>query len=492
MSLNSVSVSIIVFIFFTSAYSYAASSFCIDVYKKKPSLKLKFDSSVEVEIDPSPAIIDLFTTKDGTIAPVLGRNRIDVIPDTILKSLQEYVGEEGDVRSVPWDALTTGEKIELIAAASKGNNFHASRTIPGLIYRKEISITFSKPTHFIGKDFKPGNHKFMSNEIFGNTAIEYMGPNRMNENLGFELHVRSGLSAGENLKTARVIQSTLSGGPVNVHLHMVGPVVDVKTPTRWQRVVHYFSQRHRNNFNRINASEVFKLADLARRTMLYFDIQMIERGIPMTSVLSRDADSINFYPVDYHKFINFTRSLLNGKQGGGVQSKSGTVGLRTSHYYDQSGIWGMEVRYLSPFLDQKITAEALDIFQRRIISGNYFLSSGQAIDYLKKYKDDFDYSIQNLLYVSDFNVNLYFRNFNDAQIEFVLNEVQKNDFLKMLFHDWSNDPIYVQNKERLKKILDAQNYSLALLFGGMPSVEVMKIFIKKSALSYDLKNSVFN
>lgn len=491
MTFRSISIFLATTSFFFGTYSFSTTTICSEFYSKIAAPSFKYQSAVEVEIGSTPKVIELFTTTDGTISPVLGKYDIDSIPPKLLETLKDFVGENGDVRSVPWDVLSVAEKIELVSSSSVGNKFFESRTIPGLQYRNEITLTFSKTTRFLGKDFKPGKHKILTSEIFGNTAIEYMGPDRMHEDLGFELHVRSSLPAGENLKSARVLQTSLSDSQANVHLHMVGPTSQPIVPSRWQKFLNLFSKSRRSKFIATSSADTFRQMDLARVAMLYFDIQMIERGLPMTKILAKGEDSVIFFPVsptDYHEFY---KSIMKGREGSQVRSKSGTVGLRTSHFYDQPDIWGMEVRYLSPKLEPQQTERALNFFQNKMVSGDYLMTKQEASTYILQRNVVLDRVITDLLYASTFEKSIGNSvRFNTNQIEFITKEAQKNDFIKMLFHDWSLDPMFVNKLARIQQIKKAQDYAIALLLRGMPSVDVMKIFIKKSAIAHDIKKRV--
>lgn len=480
---------------FLTTVGQAQSPRCEGVFSSKIAERVGFQSSVEVEIAATAKVVDLFTTTDGTLAPVMKGASLEALPAELQTALREYVGPEADPLSAPWDVLTSAEKSEVIMASARARNhdFVKSRTVPGLAYRPSIELTFREPTRFLGEDYGRGTYRFSPEAIFGSTAIEYMGPNRMTSDLGFELHVRSDFAAGENLGTARVLQERLTGDQANVHLHMVGARPEIVKPTRLQRFWSFLMKHLRLKFVDAGDAAVFRAADFTRRAMLYFEIRMIERGLPMAPLRNSDDTATNFFPVSPADFLRFNQSLRDGEGGAAVRSKGGTVGLRTSQFYDQSGLWGLEVRYLSPLLDQAVTSQALSGLQAKMVSGDYFLSRAESEAYMAKYgtrRNTFEALTANLLYASSFEAKLKSSSLSESQKDLVRAEAVKNDFVKMLFHDWSHDPMFDGRPARVEQIRTIQNQAVQRLLRGQDSTEVMAFFVKKSALAYEVQGMI--
>ena len=265
---------------FFASLATAGGLSCDDILVRDQDAIVAFESAVEVEIGATPGVFGLFTTIDGTIAPILRKRGIDILPESIQKSLRDYVGPKGDPTKVPWEALTDAEQIEIIQSVASSQSFDTTRTVPGLVYKEVVSLRFSQPTRFLGQDYPAGNHLVPAEYIFGKTQIEFMGPDRMTKNLGFELHVRSSLTAGENLSTARALQIGLSGSMANVHTHIVGPVPTyIDRPNRFvnfllRQISDYFKApwavKKLQTSTRANEVEVYRAADFSRRAMLYF------------------------------------------------------------------------------------------------------------------------------------------------------------------------------------------------------------------------------
>lgn len=337
------------------------------------------ESSVEVEIGASDLVIELFDTLDGTIGPVLSGTIIKDfpllllkdLPPHLLKSLMDYVGGDANqIKTVPWDVLSPSEKRELIMSTAKirKQQFFTSRVVPGLKYREKISLQFTEATRFLGNDYKPGTYQFNTSEIFPRTAIEFMGPNRMTEDLGFELHARGLLNAGENFLTARSLQKALVGSYQNVHTHIVAPYPQ-------------------GNIN----TEAFRATEFTRRATLIFDVVMIERGIPMTKIpTSGIENSTNFFPAQSETYLNLYKSFLEysrSRVSSVVFSKGGTVGIRSYHHYDK-GVWGLEFRYLPGRLDKNESATRISILQDKLLSQDYFMTKDQALHFLESRSND--------------------------------------------------------------------------------------------------------
>lgn len=60
----------------------------------------------------------------------------------------------------------------------------------------------------------------------------------------------------------------------------------------------------------------------------------------------------------------------------------------------------------------------------------------------------------------------------------------------MLFHDWSIDPMFYTNTSRIQQIQMAQKIAINMLLSKTPSTEVMRYFVKKSGIAYELGQSM--
>ena len=175
----------------------------------------------------------------------------------------------------------------------------------------------------------------------------------------------------------------------------------------------------------------------------------------------------------------------------GAFSKGGTVGYRAGRsYYDVAEVWGIEIRYLAPFMDMEKLGKSLPFIQKKMTSGEFFLSETEVRDHLRLMRDqglNYKYAVENLLYASENFIHDPRGIFRTDQVQ---HEIKQNDLVRMLFHDWSADPWVMLKPGMGAKIASVQDYCQSLLFRtagkSLPSTEVMKIFIKKSSLQYEI------
>jgi hypothetical protein len=430
-----------------------------------PSLFMAQENAIEKEIGASDSVIELFTTTDGTIRPLFLRRALDHIPEQLLKDMRASSPE--GILNLEWDLFTPQEKRLLLMAAAKANriNFGKNRVVPGLKYRDQIQLTFREPSRFLGRDFLPGTYSFSSNEIFGHSKIEYMGFDRSWQNLGFELHLRTRLSAGENYLSARAFEKALVGEYQALHQHLVAPYPklagELGSVTHTQRIA------------------AFRIGDFKSRVNLFFAMKMIRRKITLRRIKANwFAD--NFLVEDQFSTFPFVESLVSDIAGGGglpESSKAGLVGSRTRHFYDGSEwLWGIEIRYLPGGLDHGPISKELSVIQKKMLNDDLPLSYQDAYQIVEVSKRPFDVIVEDLSYKNMSN--------NISLPPFWIKKFSENDFLHMLFTDWSALPIYFNKPRQLAQMGEAQVYARKLVEHGMPSTEAMLIFIKRSGLEH--------
>lgn len=442
-------------------------------------LQSPYQSSVEIEIGANPAVLELFTTTDGTVGPVLGDISVLKLPASLQETLQAWTRNWTIFHKVPWDVLSPQEKADLImAAASIRNqsfysNYGNGRTVPGLVYREKIKLHFPRLTRFMGKDYPRGTHEFAASDIFASTKIEFMGPERMSKDLGFELHLRGNLNAGENFLSARALQQALVGTSQNVHQHIVGPLPrtfasPLLTSPWTNAIANDVLQTHR-------------AAEFESRVSLAIEIQMILNRHKFQTYMS--SGSVHFSPRNSYGRDDFWRAFVNG---GRSKSKDGVVGLRTYQYYDEP-VWGLEVRYLSPKIEDQRFSSFLSDVQLRMQTGEYSLSEEKMLAYLKTMQQRFAGPTPQEafygLFAYDFRMDELVNGYG-ARVD-----TSNNHFENMLYYDWSVYPLFYDNPKLLQQIKTTQEYCLKLLQRGMDSGEVMRTFIKKSGIAHAISQS---
>lgn len=518
--------------FLTANSVFAAAPICSQIYaeKAKPAIRL-LESSVEIET--SPELIDPFmTTTDGSIRPITGSAGIKALPENILKDITESFPEL-DPLDVAWDVLTSKEKQEIImqSALVRGQDFYQTRTIPGLIYRQQIKITLPKAARLMGKDYPAGTHTFNSKEIFGTTAIEFMGPNRMTEKLGIEIHLRSSLGADENYISSRTLQSAMTARINNVHQHVVArlPIKKMsQDPEGMAFVLTEFIRREmiRAQFVKLRDAQpierienelagdnmpVTKRIDFQNVFTHFLELgQSLKSNVDeITTIRSRNdrrensflnkalqtalAQKIGLKPLKMQKINPDIR-------GNPYARKMGLIGVRSFEFYDGSRWqWGIEYRDLSPHRQLSEQIARLKKAQERMISQNYAIDFVNLNSWLQS---------KNL---SQKAGELYFpdqASFTGAMVDLAANfphikalqdptiaqavkaacrKQSHNTGLNVLFHDWSQDPIVNGNRALIAQIEDVQNIAIQRLARGEKSETVLQYFIKKSSLDYQLQ-----
>ena len=520
-------------ILFFAALSEAAAPLCHQVYSSK---KLErpvrlLESSVEIEI--GAAVIDpLMTTTDGTLRPVVGEAGHSALPENILKDIRESFPEM-DPLDVAWDVLTSQEKQDIImlSAKERHHNFSKSRTIPGLIYREQIKLNFTKPSRFMGKDYKPGTYSFNSKDIFRSTAIEFMGPNRMTENLGVEIHLRSNLGADENYRSSRSLQAAMVNRINNVHQHVVArlPIKKMgEDPERMAFALTEFIRREliRVQFARIRDAQPIELIQTAdgitnmpvterkdfQKLFVHFldlgrNIQGTTQGIQKTHQLNdrREngmlgkllqtglAQKLGLKPLS-KKPVNTNIS------GTTYSDKIGLIGVRSFDLYDGSRWqWGIEYRDLSPNRNVEEQMLRLKTAQSRMISQDYGIQYSRLDQWLQQkdlataaeklyFPDQLSFLGESANLAENFpHIPLLAKDpvFTEAVRQNAIRN-KTNSGLNILFHDWAKDPIVDGNPALIAQIEAAREIALHKISRGESSNTVLQYFIKKSGLDYHL------
>lgn len=461
------------------------------------------DSSVEIEI--SGEVVDaLFTTETGTLRAVAGNAGLKAIPPEIgsrLARLRPGV----PVLDIPWHQLTKDEKRQLLsyAARANGQDFYNQRTITGLKFKETISLTFKEPTRFMGKDYPAGTHNFLSSDIFSGTQIEFLGPSSIIQKANFEIHLRRADGAGENLISARALQKGLGVPAENVHQHVVAQVP-------WKALAY-------DPFY-----ESFKIVEFYRRVELLTQVFRIEKFFPIVMNVEAQAGGLNMaVNRQVHLFsigryftsigLSLQKHLTEGNLDPlkikkilksdffyekSLSMKHSFIGVRIGETYDGPLLqWGLEFRDLSPHLDQKLLVQLLNTVQDKMITGNYTLSekvlrsffqerSASSVDMSKHIYppqvSEWTYYLKNKL-ASEYNA---------PGLENILRDTTNNEAIRLIFHKWESDPLYLTYPEHIEPMLKAQKQAIQMLAQGTKDTEAVAWFVKKSALGYLLKKSI--
>ncbi|MDX9732283.1 MAG: hypothetical protein RBT63_10965 [Bdellovibrionales bacterium] len=502
----------------------AEARLCADLFRNsarhlsQPEISRTYQNSIELEIPPTDRVFDILTTTDGTLAPLAPKHAAEAfIPSPLLDTIRESFPQENPL-ALRFDLLSTKEKEDVItsSAIARRHRYGQDRSIPGLKFQPEVPLVLKRSYVLGGRLYGPGPVRIPSKLLFGETDIEFMSERRMTADLGFEIHLRTDLPAGEALALAREVATNLVGQPANVHQHVVGP--------------YPFIQNGRKTSNEV---DVYRMVDFATRTSFVFDLFMIERGIPMTLLTTENGQlSSGFGPSSMKATLSLLDLLEHEGLGANVFSKAGTVGIRSHHYYD-SNVWGLEVRYL-PAAAQSMppaTAKAFDERQQRtmtdihsrITGGRLTISEKEAEQLLAKAKleTENDPTLYELVHVTARkahvsrglslatsrlfpdkypNPGLSF-GFTPNQTARLMIQATLNDHVKYLFTDWSKSPwfqhwtperhahIRTLQKNALNEILilhHRNEYGRDAATPKHTSTEALKRFMQRSGIAHEI------
>ena len=506
-----------IFVVLTSSQSLFAGApnmdRCVGILKglKNP----EFESSVETELGASPRIMAMFTTTDGTIAPVMGKTEI---PEDVAKLLREAYPEVSDLKSIEWAALDHETQVRLIEyAAEKGNQeFFSNRDVPGLEILDSVDLHFTRRTQFMGKSFAPGVHTVNPRDFLMKDKVQFMGPSNMSKNLGFELHFRTDLSAGENLKEAWKFVRAVRGIEGSVHQHTLSkmPMKKLKSidgPIESTRLTEYFA-----------------------RVNMFTEMHAVVNGWGILT--KKDADNsgpTNFGPTNRSKVHGvFSYFSSAGKLNMGTSAKIGWVGFRGKHSYDGvDDVFGLEFRDLSPKYDHEFMYSLQDASQHALAKSELGIPEDRMERWVKEvsykkpkrltfrrmaqefsgvvlrkrqnpelWKEDIDkkslqWAVFTQIYYkntkfksSDFPRSLrnYLKN-NDKKLSpslfKVLNkQLEYNQSVGMLLKDWATDPMFFESPQVLDRIHRVQYEALERIARGEKHGTVMDFFLKRSGI----------
>jgi hypothetical protein len=125
-----------------------------------------------------------------------------------------------------------------------------------------------------------------------------------------------------------------------------------------------------------------------------------------------------------------------------------------------------------------------------MVNKTFFMSDKEARQYLAHASlraISPEVAADTLLYANSYYKNLRRGSYSEEALKKISSAVQENDFVKMLFHHWSIDPMFLGRPQRIAQIESAQKMAIQMLLSGYPSVEVMYYFVKKSAIAYEFR-----
>lgn len=453
----------------------------------------KQDSTVELELKLTREVLRTLTTFDGTVGPVLNGKKA---PRWLREKLPFRFPWDPpqDPRQIPWRTLAPAEQMRLLAYANHDADFWRRRTIPGLKVRDTILFESDTPFHFRGVDYAAGVHEIPMDDTMG--AVEFTGQNEIRKlgmihwhprladeptfTFGVELHFRDRRSAGTVSTDAWTLAKRgFRSQEPHQHVHYVRSLV--KLLPKGSRPL-----------------RVAKVTDYIRRSETFADMHAIlNRGLLLTTRAKDDPTVINFGTLGSGDFQELTEVFTEVAKGNPLaldsrRFKLASLGIRGPEAYESDvALIGGEYRVITK--PDNIEPENRELYKRNI---------GAILDGLQATFEDRHFGIENdriqrwlaadprrrlpermratYFNEKDFDQLLarapavLRRQMADPfQLEKFQELTQFSEGFNMLLHDWSKDPLFFDQPEKIERILKAQLEALDWImhrFGATPGV----------------------
>ena len=320
--------------------------------------------------------------------------------------------------------------------------------------------------------------------------VEYADTEDMSHLKRVELHFRSSDSAGENAVNAWTFQEGLKVPKTGLHVHM---------PTE-------FPLEKLTKDPALGAAE---LLDFYRRAELVAQFSSIVDE--KVQINSRGA---SFGSLGVSGLADIHTGVLNAVENGLKQlpdEKLGWIGYRSGQVYLNSTLHGLEYRSLSSRSDRQNSRALLDVLQASWVSfakrpvqtefSNWYHWAKERdpnlvkplitpLKHRAKYLGMlwYDRPWTNLVESLSEELRIHYLAIPEKILHQVvdLSDNKNSSFnhreVKMVFHDWSNDPLVFDQPDLKNKILDAQKDALRRIATGEDAVRVTRNFLVGSNL----------
>lgn len=415
----------------------------------------------------------LLTTDDGTVG-------------SLFQGLSGFSWLTDEIRKISWDHLSYAEQLRLIrvSARARAQDFFSDRSIHGLRPRPVVKLKFEKETMFLGKRYEPGTHDVDVSSVLG-TRVEYRGvgdlaPIPKNERLavvsGIELHFRWRAPSGSVSNDAWVLLEGAQIPRIYQHVHIVAPIPAEALAA---------------------APEIHSamMGDFFRRTNLFAEMfGVVDKGDAIYD--SEHDGAIYFSSLKAEALADVTRYFLDVAEGKspkiGDTFKDAWVGMRGSDKYDQPGLWGIEYREVSRSDSPGQVKIILDAVQWSMSQDSYGLGKERVQRWMASRPPWI--KVPDMLRMSWYNQpwKTLFKSMpplvkQRVGIERQVREAFEQKFkqhteAKMLFFDWSKDPLVFAHPELAEKIANAQVRAISQIEAGGKINATMKEFLEDTGL----------
>lgn len=434
----------------------------------------KFDTSVELEMASDAPVLKLFTSSNGLVSGILKQGDV---PEKIQQLFPDKNPDE--ILKTPWRDIAPYKQIEILraGAASKGTSFFQDRRIPDVKYEQGFFANVEKPTEFLGKVYTEGLQSIWPKE-FLKGPIEYMGP--MNRPDAVELHFRIKKPAGETSKEARKFQEIIGVKPTHQHVYIVNPIP--------------FKRLEKNP--KLIATQN---ADFYRRVNLAAEmIGVMEDGSKIRErTHGKGRDQIYLFgalkPENLVKMAKYLEAKGKREEVKPLKDdlKIAWVGFRGSDKFDEPNLMGFEFRSVGVNSDLALYERLLNTIQKSWIQQRMGIPVSKIQSWLEEgYSGDFERALTENWYQKEWS-EVVAKAPKEIAKELSWWELRglKSKFgvehqeAKMLFHDWSKDPLFFDDVEAQATIREAQIQAVKSLKNQSSEIStIMRKFFIQSGL----------
>lgn len=443
-------------------------------------------SSVELELyvlPELPEVLNLITTENGLVSGLLDQHpkRGQMPADLAAWFASQKPGQAPE--TVEWDSLPQEIRKKLLdwVGPSRGFGFYANRRVFGMKVKDKLELKFSKPTKFLGKQYKPGKHLVDVSSALG-SVVEYPESGAIYDFTGIELHFMSRDSAGTASREAWILLDALGIPRNHQHVHIVAPLPIEKLKANLRL-------------------ELTRMLDFWIRTNLMAEILGIRAGFGVTQkseffgTLTRDKIDHAFSAVAEGGY---------GSIGNGV--KLALVGLRGGSTYTEQGLWGLEMRFIAATDDPVSNEFILDAIQYGMVTGDFGITDTQYERWFSHHSLNPHGNLSALIREQWYNQGrapeitaapahieklLPSGFFSRPQWALAISKhAKEHEELAMLVHDWNGHVLFFEDLQAQERMARAQARALLRLDQGMDVGLVMPFFLNESGLEERVARSL--
>jgi hypothetical protein len=372
----------------------------------------------------------------------------------------------------PWDNLSSKQKRMFLmwVTARKSTSFFEDRSVPGIKIKDKAILHFTKPTQFLGQQYEAGIHEVNISQIF--RKVEYASPSQYSDFL--ELHFRTNQPAGVVSNSAWTFLTGIQENKPHQHVHIVSPL-NIK------------QLQEEGQIRSVMLTDFYRRANLVLEMMAIVE----EKKYGITGRGEKDVlfwDNLSTERLE-KVFDHLETSRLTGRQPElNSQAKMAYVGFRGADTYDNPELFGFEVRGISHNSNPEYIRNFLNTIQWAMTQDHFGVPKESMKKWMELQKGAVGESLVSTWYNQSWEklknngighrfeeIDPYFRKH--------IYDLEQNRELKMILHDWSNDPLIFDKPKLIERIRKEQLKALATLNNGMTSQQkAMRDFLIHSGL----------